>query len=103
MLELLLGWALALEEALVDEIRDGVHHVFGHLCLTRADVPNGCIKYMHLAGWSRFLLPCKLEIAVWSCFFLHMPFDGMPKNGATLEICTYRRLRQDVLFMEVRP
>jgi hypothetical protein len=34
-LKLLLGWGLALEEALVDEIRDVVHHVFGHLSLSR--------------------------------------------------------------------
>jgi hypothetical protein len=31
MLKLLLGWGLALEDALVDKIRDVVHHVFGHL------------------------------------------------------------------------
>jgi hypothetical protein len=37
MLKLLLGWGLALEEALVDEI-DVVHHVFGHLCLSRCAV-----------------------------------------------------------------
>jgi hypothetical protein len=35
MLKLLLGWGLALENALVDEIRDVVHHVFGHLSLSR--------------------------------------------------------------------
>jgi hypothetical protein len=36
MLKLLLGWGLiALEEALVDEIRDVLHHVFGHPCLSR--------------------------------------------------------------------
>jgi hypothetical protein len=38
MLKLLPGWGLALEEALVDEIRDVVHHVFGHLCLSRCAV-----------------------------------------------------------------
>jgi hypothetical protein len=41
MLKLLLGWALALEEALVDKIRDAVHHVFGHLCLSRCAVRRG--------------------------------------------------------------
>jgi RNase P/RNase MRP subunit POP5 len=38
MLKLLLGWGLALEDALVDEIRDVVHHVFGHLSLSRCAV-----------------------------------------------------------------
>jgi hypothetical protein len=38
MLKLLLGWGLALEEALVDEIRNVVHHVFGDLSLSRCAV-----------------------------------------------------------------
>jgi hypothetical protein len=38
MLKLLLRWGLALKDALVDEIRDVVHHVFGHLSLSRCAV-----------------------------------------------------------------
>jgi hypothetical protein len=38
MLNLLLGWGLAFEDALVDEIRDVVHHVFGDLSLSSCAV-----------------------------------------------------------------
>jgi hypothetical protein len=31
MLKLLLGWGLALEDALVDEIRDVMHYVFAQI------------------------------------------------------------------------
>jgi hypothetical protein len=38
ILKLLLGWGLALEDALVDEIRDVVHYVFAHPSLSRCAV-----------------------------------------------------------------
>jgi hypothetical protein len=38
MLKLLLGWCLALEDALVDEIRNVVHYVFAHPSLSRCAV-----------------------------------------------------------------
>jgi hypothetical protein len=46
VLKLLLGWGLALKDALVDEIRDVVHYVFAH--------PSRCAKKVYLDKGYKF-------------------------------------------------
>jgi hypothetical protein len=67
MLKLFLGWGLALEEALVDEIRDVVHHVFGHLCLSKCAVRRRRFRRRSLRN-SSGVLGCVVHVLGHAAF-----------------------------------